>query len=152
MLRPLSSEARGRQGRPTSTKWTIKEALQGQGSCVQMTRSGHRRWERRDIKAEIDVHLFCHIEGSVPIIHHLLQRIAKSNPQQPWLVQNHHIKIKLASHPKNHIPQSSDHFQIIKSTGTERHKSKNRCSSLLHNRRTCSNNSSSTVVFRELNL
>ena len=70
MVRPLANEARGRHCRPTSTEWTIEKGLQGQGSCVRLTRSDHR--ERRDIKAEIDVDLFHTIEDTVPTILPLL--------------------------------------------------------------------------------
>ena len=71
MVRPLASDSERANG-PTSTEWTIDKVLDGQGSCVQMTRSEHRRWERRDIKAEIDAYLFCFIEELVPSIHNLL--------------------------------------------------------------------------------
>ena len=100
MLRPLASEARGRHCRPTSTEWTIEKGLQGQGSCVRLTRSDHR--ERRDIKAEIVDHLFCHNEATVPTIHHLLWRIANPNHQQPKPIPNHHMKTKPALLPKIH--------------------------------------------------
>jgi hypothetical protein len=70
MLRPLASEARGRLSRPTSTKWTIgKRTL---GASPTWARSGSRRLERRDIRAEIDEHLFCPIEDTVPTIQNLL--------------------------------------------------------------------------------
>ena len=116
MPRFLASDSEREANRPMSTEWIIKEALQGQGSCVRLTRSGRRRLERRDIKAEIDAYLFCLIEDTVPTIHNILWRFAISNIRYHQPVPNHHIKTRPALHPKNPFLQSSISPQIIKST------------------------------------
>ena len=118
-----------------------------------MTRSDHR--ERRDIKSR---------NRRQPI---LLQRSNRSKnppctvahreikPSIPLAIFIHQTNLKSASHPKNRQLQSSIHLQIIKSTsstGTERHNGKNRRPSLLPHRRYCSNNQTSTVTLREINL
>ena len=72
----------------------------------------HCRFQRRDIKAEIDIHLFCHIEATVPTLHNLLWRMANSNLQHHQPLPNHHIEIKLALLPKITVPHTSTHPQI----------------------------------------
>ena len=49
----------------------------------------HQRFKRRDIKVEIDVHLFYHIEEPVPTIHHPLYRLG--NPKFTHIVGNFQI-------------------------------------------------------------
>ena len=69
MVRPLASDSE-REAKPTEVhEVDHKRSTLGQGSCVRLTRSEHRRWERRDIKAEIEDHLFCLIEEPVPRTH-----------------------------------------------------------------------------------
>ena len=73
MFRPLASDSE-REAKPTDVH-EVDNRNSPLGASPKWARSDHR--ERRDIKAEIDVHLFCHNEEPVPIIHNLLWRFAK---------------------------------------------------------------------------
>ena len=70
MLRPLASDSE-REATPTDVHG-VDHRQSSLGASPKWARSGSRRLERRDIKAEIDDHLFCSIEDTVPTIHHLL--------------------------------------------------------------------------------
>ena len=69
MTRPLASDSE-------RTEWSDVHGVDNRksslGASPEWARSGHRRWERRDIKVEIDAYLFCHNEATVPTIHNLL--------------------------------------------------------------------------------
>ena len=69
MSRPLASEARANIVSDVHGVDNRKSTL---GASPTWARSGSRRLERRDIKAEIDALLFCSIEDTVPTIHYLL--------------------------------------------------------------------------------
>ena len=70
MLRPLASVSE-REALPTDVH-EVDNRKSSLGASPKRARSGSRRLERRDIKAEIDVHLFYPNEVTVPIIQHLL--------------------------------------------------------------------------------
>ena len=70
MLRLLASDSE-REAWPTDVHG-VDHRQSPLGASPKWARSGSRRLERRDIKTEIDADLFCHIEATVPIIHHLL--------------------------------------------------------------------------------
>jgi hypothetical protein len=70
MVRPLASISE-REAKPTDVH-EVDNRNRTLGASPKWARSGSRRLERRDIKAEIDVHLFYLIEASVPTIHNLL--------------------------------------------------------------------------------
>jgi hypothetical protein len=70
MVRPLASISE-REAKPTDVH-EVDNRNRTLGASPKWARSGSRRLERRDIKAEIDVHLFYHNEGIVPTIHNLL--------------------------------------------------------------------------------
>jgi hypothetical protein len=69
MVRPLASEARANI---VSDVHGVDHRQSALGASPKRARSEHLRWERRDMKAEIDAYLFCFIEASVPTLHNLL--------------------------------------------------------------------------------
>ena len=70
MDRPLASVSE-REALPTDVHG-VDNRKSSLRASPEWARSGHRRWERRDIKVEIDAYLFCHNEATVPTIHNLL--------------------------------------------------------------------------------
>ena len=70
ILRPLASDSE-REALPTDVHG-VDHGKSSLGASPKWARSGSRRLERRDIKAEIDVHLFCQIEATAPTIHNPL--------------------------------------------------------------------------------
>ena len=70
MVRPLASDSE-REATPTDVH-EVDNRKSALGASPKWARSGSRRLERRDIKAEIDAYLFCYNEATVPTIHNLL--------------------------------------------------------------------------------
>ena len=66
MFRPSASEARANN---VGDVHGVDHRPRTLGARPKWARSGNRRLERRDIKAEIDAHLFYSFEDTVPIIH-----------------------------------------------------------------------------------
>ena len=62
---PTFSERSERKAEPTDVHG-VDNRQRTLGASPKRARSGSRRLERRDIKAEIDVHLFCYNEDTVP--------------------------------------------------------------------------------------
>ena len=68
---PTFSERSEREAAPTDVHG-VDHRKSPLGASPKWARSGSRRLERRDIKVEVDDHLFCHNEDTVPTIYNLL--------------------------------------------------------------------------------
>ena len=77
MVRPLASISE-REVLPTDVH-RVDNRNRTLGASPKWARSGSRRLERRYIKAEIDAHLFYHIEATVPTIQNPLWHFANLN-------------------------------------------------------------------------